>query len=245
MLNNTQPASNVCYVCFWRLFAGRHYKPSPCQLVPVQALMQNCSCQSARSGSASRQHAHNLARTRAFGSTTGLRHRMRLTAVMPLFLPSVSPHLPRPLPRTPPTHTQTAMALNATLLRPNQSAAALSPSFLLTCPPSHLNCDNNVFVVWLLLAAMHRNSAATWASKNVRINCVAAGLMDAPSSGEVSQEEVTAKAAAEVRSCWCAGRGNSHCSWYSGVHRVGLGGPPGLSFLRLTRTMRLSRWLQR
>lgn len=46
---------------------------------------------------------------------------------------------------------------------------------------------------------MHRNAAATWASKNVRINCVAAGLMDAPSSAEVSQDdEQIAKASAEV-----------------------------------------------
>jgi NAD(P)-dependent dehydrogenase (short-subunit alcohol dehydrogenase family) len=49
------------------------------------------------------------------------------------------------------------------------------------------------------VTAMHRNAAATWASKNVRINCVAAGLMDAPSSAEVSQDETTAAAAAEVR----------------------------------------------
>jgi NAD(P)-dependent dehydrogenase (short-subunit alcohol dehydrogenase family) len=45
---------------------------------------------------------------------------------------------------------------------------------------------------------MHRNSAATWAAKNVRINCVTAGLMDAPASAEVSQDPKTAPAAAEV-----------------------------------------------
>lgn len=47
--------------------------------------------------------------------------------------------------------------------------------------------------------AMHRNAAATWASSNVRINCVAAGLMESPSSAEVSQVEETTKASAEVR----------------------------------------------
>lgn len=47
---------------------------------------------------------------------------------------------------------------------------------------------------------MHCNSAATWAAKNIRINCVAAGLMDAPSSAEVSQDPKTAPAAAEVGS---------------------------------------------
>lgn len=54
------------------------------------------------------------------------------------------------------------------------------------------------FASFSAAAAMHRSSAATWASKNVRINCVAAGLMDAPSSGDVSQDEVMAKASAEV-----------------------------------------------
>lgn len=55
---------------------------------------------------------------------------------------------------------------------------------------------------------MHRNAAATWASKNVRINCVAAGLMDAPSSAEVSQDdEQIAKASAEVNES----RGGSEC----------------------------------
>jgi NAD(P)-dependent dehydrogenase (short-subunit alcohol dehydrogenase family) len=57
---------------------------------------------------------------------------------------------------------------------------------------------HDVPVLCMLMSAMHRSSAATWAPKNVRINCVAAGLMDAPSSGDVSQNEATAKAAAEV-----------------------------------------------
>jgi NAD(P)-dependent dehydrogenase (short-subunit alcohol dehydrogenase family) len=45
---------------------------------------------------------------------------------------------------------------------------------------------------------MHRSAAATYAASNVRINCVAAGLVEAPESSEVSKDPEIGKASAEV-----------------------------------------------
>lgn len=47
-------------------------------------------------------------------------------------------------------------------------------------------------------AAMHRSAAATYAGSNVRINCVAPGLVQSPASGEVSQDPELSTASAEV-----------------------------------------------
>jgi NAD(P)-dependent dehydrogenase (short-subunit alcohol dehydrogenase family) len=46
---------------------------------------------------------------------------------------------------------------------------------------------------------MHRSAAATYAASNVRINCVAAGLVEAPASSEVSKDPEIGKVSAEVR----------------------------------------------
>jgi NAD(P)-dependent dehydrogenase (short-subunit alcohol dehydrogenase family) len=46
--------------------------------------------------------------------------------------------------------------------------------------------------------AMHRSAAATYAAKNVRINCVAAGLVESGASAEVSQDPQLSKASAEL-----------------------------------------------
>jgi hypothetical protein len=50
-----------------------------------------------------------------------------------------------------------------------------------------------------VIAAMHRSAAATYAASNVRINCVAAGLVEAPASSEFSKDPELGKASAEVR----------------------------------------------
>ncbi|WIA21690.1 hypothetical protein OEZ85_000858 [Tetradesmus obliquus] len=46
--------------------------------------------------------------------------------------------------------------------------------------------------------AMHRSAAATYAASNVRINCVAAGLVESPPSSEVSKDPELGKASAEL-----------------------------------------------
>eukprot|EP00879_Flechtneria_rotunda_P003468 GHRR01003697.1.p1 GENE.GHRR01003697.1~~GHRR01003697.1.p1 ORF type:complete len:270 (+),score=99.72 GHRR01003697.1:443-1252(+) len=48
------------------------------------------------------------------------------------------------------------------------------------------------------IEAMHRNAAATWAASNVRINCVAAGLIESPESSEISKDPMLGKASAEM-----------------------------------------------
>jgi NAD(P)-dependent dehydrogenase (short-subunit alcohol dehydrogenase family) len=62
-----------------------------------------------------------------------------------------------------------------------------------------------------LLAAIHRSAAATYAASNVRINCVAAGLVEAPASSEFSKDPELGKASAEVRPSMVRCMSNRSC----------------------------------